>query len=255
MSPSASSQGVPVHPAPIRLVIRLPNSSKPKREAPSNGQDANYVPTNDPTSLSNKSAKPSADVFVAMAQIKEQEGETGEAEKLYQRALRANSKSLDALVGYAHLEDRLGKFEQATRFYKKAIAKHPHEAGVYNDLALCYHRHGMLEDWEKSFRKAIQLQPDRTLYRNNLAKVLVDKGQTEDGLQELLAANGPADAHYNMGCLLHQKGDDATALYHFRQASTREPTMVAARQWIAKLDPGYAPAGMQDRVATRPDGS
>ena len=131
------------------------------------------------------------------------------------------------------------------------MAKYPEEAGVYNDLGLCYQRRGMLDESVAMLRKATQLQPERPLYHNNLATVLVDAERNDEALAQLLAVNPPAVAHYNLGCLLHRKGNDPLAADHFQQALVDDPTMRAAQQWLAKLGPQPPPDPAPMQVARR----
>ena len=191
---------------------------------------------NDPTALFTKTTKPGPELFVTMAQLREQAGETDEAEGLYQKALKTDPKSLPALMGYAHLEDRRGNLEAATKLYKRAISKHPEDVAPYNDLGLCFHRQGKLAESAQTLHQAVKMQPDKKLYRNNLAMVLVDLDRNDEALKELSIAGSPAAAHYNLASLLHRKGDDVAALDHFRQALATDPSLQAAGQWIAKLE-------------------
>ena len=212
------------------------------------------VDPNDPTSLSNKKTKPGADLFVTMAQLRERAGDVTEAESLYQKAIKADPKSLNALMGCAHLEDRRGNLEAATKLYSRAIARHPKEVSCYNDLGLCFHRRGMLNDAAQTLHKAVELQPEGKLYHNNLAMVLVDLDRNQDALEQLLLTPPPAAAHYNLACLLYRKGNEAEALDHFREAAVQDPRC-ASKQWIAKLAPKVAAiarrgANRQPRPAT-----
>ena len=206
---------------------------------------------NDPTSLFNKTTKPGPELYVTMAQLREQAGDAAEAESLYQKALKADPKYLPALMGYAHLEDRRGNLEAATKLYKKAISKHPNEVAPYNDLGLCFHRQGKLNESVQTLHHAVVLQPDKKLYHNNLAMVLVDLDRNDDALKELTAAGSPASAHYNLASLLHRKGDDAGALEHFQQALAEDPSMQPAQQWIAKLAPEMSPIDSDALLAGR----
>lgn len=187
--------------------------------------------------------KPGPGVFVAMAQISERGENFDEAEAQYKKALDIDGNHLPALVGYAHLEDRRSHLESATRLYQKAAKKYPKEASVHNDLGLCYHRRGMLNDATKSLRRAVELKGDNKLYRNNLAAVYVEQGKRKEALEQLIAAHGEAAAHYNLGYLLAQKHDNATTLDHFRTAAAKDPSLVAAQQWIAKIQATDGPAG------------
>lgn len=187
--------------------------------------------------------KAGPNVFVAMAQMQENNGNMDEAEAQYRKALDIDPNHLNALVGYAHLEDRRNNFDGATKLYNRALKKHSKEAAVHNDLGLCFHRHGKLPEAAKSLKKAVELKPDSKLYHNNLATVYVEQGKNKDALAQLIAAHGEAVGNYNMGYLLSQKHDIEGALAHFRKAQAKDASLVAAGQWIEKLTVPDGPAG------------
>ncbi len=183
------------------------------------------------------SGKPGAGVYVAMAQLSERNQNFDEAEAQYKKALAIDANHMGALMGLAHLEDRRNNLEAATKLYQKAAKKHPKEASTHNDLGLCFHRRGMLNEAGKSLQRAVALQADNKLYHNNLAAVYVEQGKTKEALSQLTAAHGEAVGNYNLAYLLAQKQDNSAALVHFRKAAEKDPSLVAARQWIAKLSP------------------
>jgi tetratricopeptide (TPR) repeat protein len=113
---------------------------------------------------------------------------------------------------------------------------------VYNDLGLCLARQNQLEESRTVLEQAIQLQPDRKLYRNNCAKLLVDLGRPEQAYNHLAAVHPPAEAQYNLGYLLSQKGDQAAAYAAFAKALELAPQMTEARQWMESLQAAAAPA-------------
>jgi tetratricopeptide (TPR) repeat protein len=189
------------------------------------------------------SAKPGPGVFVALAEMQERSGNVEEAETQLRKALAMDANHLGALVAYGHLEDRRGNFEAATKYYQRALKKHPKEASAHNDLGLCYHRRGMLPEAVKSLQTAIELQPHRKLYRDNLAAVLVDQGKPTDALVQLSAAHGEAVGNYNLGYLLAQKKNKSAALYHFRKAAEKDPSLTAANEWVAQLSGGAGAGG------------
>jgi len=189
------------------------------------------------------SGKPGPNVFVAMAQMQENNGNFDEAEAQYRKALDLDPGHLNALVGYARLEDRRNNFDGAVKLYQRATKKHAKDPTVHNDLGLCYHRHGKLNEAAKCLDRAVDLKPDSKLYRNNLAAVYVEQGKNKDALAQLVAAHGEAVGHYNLGYMLTQKHDLEGALAHFRQAQAKDASLVAASQWIEKLTVADGPAG------------
>ncbi len=186
--------------------------------------------TNDPPSGDGGPA-----VFVAVAQIHQRDGNFDEAEVQYQKALELDANYLPALVGYARLEDHRHNFEAATRLYQRAMKKHSREATVHNDLGLCYHRRGMLPEAAKALARAAELNPESKLYRNNLAAVYVDQGKYKEALRELTMAHGEAVAHYNLGYFLTQKKQPELAKIEFEKAVEKDPKLVPAQQWLARL--------------------
>jgi len=189
---------------------------------------------------------PGPAVFVAMAQASEQSGDMEQAETQYRKALELDGNHLPALLGYAHLEDRRDNFEAATKLYQKALKKHSKESAVHNDLGLCYHRRAMLPQATKELQTAVELQPQRKLYRGNLASVLVEQGQNEEALKQLVVAHGEAVGNYNLGYLLTQRHNNAAALPYFRKAAEKDPTLAAAQQWIAQINYGRGGVGGAD---------
>jgi tetratricopeptide (TPR) repeat protein len=203
------------------------------------------VDTSDSALSLNNKTKPGPEVNVAMAQMAESSGKVAEAEKHYRKALAIKPLYVPALLGLAHLKDRSGELEAATKFYQKATAANPQDARPFNDLALCYHRRGMLNESVEALQKAIALQPERKLYRNNLAAVLVDMNRPEAALEQLVAADGKAVGHYNLGYLLMKKGNQSAALAEFRAAAAVDPGLDAAQQWIARLSAPPARSDIQ----------
>jgi Flp pilus assembly protein TadD len=200
------------------------------------------VHESDPTSLAHKSKPPGADLYVATAKLYERRENFAAAEEQYERALKISPNDLGALVGYAHLLDRQGQLEHATNYYRQAVKHHPQDAAAHNDLGLCYARRGMLNESLAELSKAIELDPNKPLYRNNIATVFLEMGQPQKALSHLAVGNQPAVAHYNLACLLHQRGQTQAAAYHFAQAAQHDPSLTAAQEWAQKLA-GAAPPG------------
>jgi Tfp pilus assembly protein PilF len=195
------------------------------------------------TSLATKAPKLGPDFYVATARMYEKNGDLNAAEAQYQKALKAEPGNLTALLGYAHLQDSRQQFSEADRLYQEAIKQHPNDASVYNDRGLSYQGRHKFDDASKMYAKAIELQPGKQLYRNNMAIVLVELHRMDEAFDQLAAANGPAIAHYNIATLLHRKGADREAQFHYNLAAGLDPSLVAARDWSSRLGPaGNRPA-------------
>jgi Tfp pilus assembly protein PilF len=207
--------------------------SNPVAAAPA----APLISASDPTSLANKPRTPGPDLYVATARVYEKSGDSAAAAVQYQKALAADPNNLPALLGYAALHDGQREYGDADKLYQEAIKRHPKDASVYNDRGLSYQRRGHLDEAARSLAKAIELQPDKPLYRNNMATVLVAMHRPEEALTHLTAVHGPAVAHYNLAILLHRKANDQEAQYHFAQAAQIDPSLLEAREWAERLSP------------------
>jgi tetratricopeptide (TPR) repeat protein len=218
-------------------VGKLANLFKSDEGQISNSEAGN---PHDPTSLAYKGKPLDAYFYVASAKVAEAQNNLVAAENFYQQALVVSETDLAALLGYAHLLDRQGKLDEATNYYRQAVEHHPQDATARNDLGLCYARRNLLNESAVELAKAVELQPQKQLYRNNLAKVFVELGQPQRALEHLMVGAQPAVAHYNLACLLHQRGHSQAAASHFAQAAQHDPSLPGAQEWAQQL--GGAPA-------------
>ncbi len=195
----------------------------------------------------NKTAKPSADMYVSVAKIQEKHGNTEEAIEKYKQALEIDPDHLGALVGLGRAYDRQNRLEDAMRCYSLAVRKHPHEPGALNDLALCYARQTKYGDAIAMLRRAVDAAPDKVLYRNNLATVLVEIDHVDEAIAQLAAVHGKAVAHYNVGVLLARRGQEPSAGEQFKLAAAADPSFKEAQQWLAVIE-----SRQSERVASLP---
>jgi tetratricopeptide (TPR) repeat protein len=189
----------------------------------------------DPLRLDSPTKKVGPQVYVAAGRLLENQGKYEQAEEQYQKALAIAPADVSALVGMARLHDRQGQSAKAVELYHRALKADPKSALAYNDLGLCHARQRQLDPSIQALGRAVQLQPENAKYRNNLATVLVEAGRTDDALRELSALGSPAVAHYNVGYLLHKKGQTADAQRHLQQALVLDPEMSPAREMLAQI--------------------
>jgi Flp pilus assembly protein TadD len=179
--------------------------------------------------------KATPDFHVAMAKQMESAGDLAGAEEQYHKALAIDDENLIALINLAHLCDRQKRMAEAEALYVKATKLHPGEATAFNDLGLCYARQHKLVQSQTALAEAVKLDGNRKLYRNNLATVLVELNRPQQAIEHLQAVHEPSVAHYNLGYLLANKGEDQLAEHYFRQALQIDPTMTAAQTWLDSL--------------------
>lgn len=195
----------------------------------------------DSLSLSTPTGPPSQQLYVAMAEMSERQGNMDLARQQLDQALGMWPGNVEVLRAAARLEDRQGQLLQAENLYRQAIAANPQHAGAHNDLGLCLARQAKLGPSIQEFEQAIHLQPDKALYRNNVATVLVEMGQDQMALAHLAAVHGPAEANFNLGQLLAQRGRSPEALPYFQAALAQKPTLTQAQAAITRIQ-GSMPA-------------
>ena len=208
---------------------------KPRVEAPE-----------DATSLNSTPKKFTPELYIAHARVLENQGKLDEAAQNYKQALKVGPGNVTTLVSLARLQDRQAKTTDAIETYRKALKADPQNALVYNDLGLCYARQKDTAQSLTNLNKAVELQPSNAKYRNNLAAVLIEAGRTDDAYAQLAAVNTPAVAHYNLGYLLHQRGQSEAAAIQMQQALAADPNMAPAAAMLAQI------AGPAMELAQRP---
>ena len=199
------------------------------------------APHDDAIALSKPAGPPTPELFISMAQISERQGDIQLARQHYGQALTMWPGHVEVLRAAARMEDRLGELPMAETLYQQAVTANPQHAGALNDLGLCLARQGKLEASVQVIEQAIQLQPQKPLYRNNAATVLVEMRQDQRALGHLAAVHGAAEANYNLGQLLVQRGRAAEATPYFQAAVQQNPQMQSAHVALAKLQGATAP--------------
>jgi len=219
-------------PIGFRSAARAPD----KPTAPPATPDAGITPiTTTDSSLTPQLA-------ISAAQAHERQGDVQQARQQYGKALVMWPGEPEVLRAAARMEDRLGELNMAEILYRQAVAANPQHAGVLNDLGLCLARQGRLEESVQVIERAIQLQPDKALYRNNAATVLVEMRQDQRALGHLSAVHNAAEANYNMGQLLVQRGREQDAAPYFQAAVEQNPHLESARMALTRLHQGVSNA-------------
>ena len=195
-------------------------------------------PEPDATRLDAPAKKVGPEVYVAAARLLENQSRFDEAEAQYEKALKAAPNDVNSLVGMARLHDRQGSPAKALQFYERAVKSHGKNALVHNDLGLCFARQQQYDKSLQSLAKALELQPDNARYRNNLATVLVESGRTGEALALLSRSGSEAVAHYNVGFLLHKRGQQGEAVQHLQHAIALDPDLKPAREMLAQWGAG-----------------
>jgi len=190
----------------------------------------------DKLSLETPIAPATPQYYIAVAQMAERQNHPAQARTQLQQALAKWPRDVDLLRAAARLEDRQNNLPTAEMLYRRAVAANSQHAGAHNDLGLCLARQGKFNEAVQSIEQAINIQPDKALYRNNAATVLVEMRQDQRALAHLSAVHSPADANFNIGQLLVDRGRPHEAYTYFQHALELDPSMQAAQDAIARLN-------------------
>jgi tetratricopeptide (TPR) repeat protein len=209
-------------------------------------------PKTDSISLSTPTGPPTPEFFIFASQMCEKQGDLPQARQNLQRALSMWPGHADVLRAAGHLEDRQSNLPLAESLYQQAVTANPQNAAALNDLGLCLAREGRLEPSVQVLEQAIHLQPEKSLFRNNAATVLVEMRQDQRALGHLAAVHNPAEANFNLGQLLVDRGRPADAVPYFQTALQLNPGMQPASDALVKLGAQSNPSNIALQAPAAP---
>jgi tetratricopeptide (TPR) repeat protein len=124
-----------------------------------------------------------------------------QAEEEFQRALKANPRSVEVLTELADLKRSQAKFEEAITYYTKAEQLRPLSYESAYGLGICYtyvQKYPQAIEW---LQKAVTLAPNSAAGRFALGKALFQNGQFAAAIPELKASLG-VDPRMKQGYVL-----------------------------------------------------
>ena len=161
-----------------------------------------------------------------MAQIYLQKGEYPEAIDYLQKRLIAQPDHIDSwhYLGMAHFS--LNQFEDAVHCFEKVLQLTHRHPECYEHLAIAYLK---LDDKEKAltyFFRQLEIQPTANAYYN-IGVLLIEKGRHRDAIEYLRQAVAleplHLPAHLNLGVLYLKSQQQEDALTHYQQAAAIKP--------------------------------
>lgn len=161
-----------------------------------------------------------------MAQIYLQKGEYPEAIDYLQKRLIAQPDHIDSwhYLGMAHFS--LNQFEDAVHSFEKVLQLTHRHPECYEHLAIAYLK---LDDKEKAltyFFRQLEIQPTANAYYN-IGVLLIEKGRHRDAIEYFRQAVAleplHLPAHLNLGVLYLKSQQQEDALTHYRQAAAIKP--------------------------------
>jgi predicted TPR repeat methyltransferase len=156
------------------------------------------------------------------------------AEKLYQRILRAAPGHADTLHFMGVLAHQRGRSEQALALIRGSIALNPALADWHNNLGNVLLETGQVDAAADAYEEAARLAPARADIHNNLGVLRREQGRPEEAESayrraiELDPKN--VEAHTNLGRLLDGLGREEESMRCFCEALLLKPGHAPARE-------------------------
>jgi tetratricopeptide (TPR) repeat protein len=173
---------------------------------------------------------------------------------LYTHALRVTGGNHVAHNNLGQGLQDAGRYEEAAEQYRAAITYYPERPETYVNLGIAWTNAGRVDEALDAFEEALARQGTRrdALTANiqySAALALLRAGRKDEALARLRDAVDAfpayAPARYALGKELSDRGDQAGAIAHYREALRFEPGMVPALNNLAValfLDGRYAEA-------------
>jgi Tfp pilus assembly protein PilF len=178
---------------------------------------------------------PSPRLQLALAQFQEQRGERVEARKAYEKVLASDAKSTEAIIGLARLDQVAGRPADAEAGFHKAIQMDPRSGRALDALGQFYTDQKRWNDALPLLQRAHTTDPGDKTITFHYAIALATLGQFDQAVPLLVEAVGSAAAHYNIGLILHDRGQLAESYEQFIAAILENPRMEQAQTWANKV--------------------
>ncbi|MBV0933484.1 tetratricopeptide repeat protein [Marinobacterium weihaiense] len=129
-----------------------------------------------------------------------------------------------AYNGLGVLADLDGETAQAQQLYQTALAIRPESAATLNNLGYSYYLESRWREAEQQFRKALEVEPEYDQAWRNLGLVYARQERYLAALNALERVMDTARAHNDIGYICMLDGRYALAKQYFEQALTLSPT-------------------------------
>ena len=178
--------------------------------------------------------------LLAWARWQEDIGEFGEARRKYRELLVAYPENIEAQLGMARIELSCGRVQQAEEILTRVAEERPSNTPVRLELGRLYTQQ---ENWPKAiaaFESASAIDPENQVCRYELGVAFARCHRFDQALSHLTYAVGGSAAHYNIGYVLHEQGNDTEAVEWFQNALQSHPdpqTAEKTRVMLTQLSP------------------
>jgi tetratricopeptide (TPR) repeat protein len=203
---------------------------------------------------------PFADVYDMLGVIYHQLGRLGDAESMFQEALRINPGYTEAALNLAVTYNDLGKYREAKEVYQRAMTASRNAprsldpfakgkiANMHADVGAAYHAVGLYPDAVREYERALALCPTFIDIRTKLGTTYREMGELASAVRELewVKAENPnfANGRLHLGLSYYAVGRLADAAAEWEQVLVLAPDNKSAQMYLAMINrtPNRAPS-------------
>src|SRR5262249_18458714 len=136
------------------------------------------------------------------------------------RALeRTPMSSQGSVFARAQASERAGELDQAARLYEQILRGDPQHASAWHQLGMGWQRQDRVALAAECLSRAVSLEPENPTYQSDLGTCWHELGRLEEAVdcfqQALELAPDQPGAHYRLGLVLQQRGDQVGASLQF----------------------------------------
>jgi Tfp pilus assembly protein PilF len=194
------------------------------------------APTGSASAKNELPSKDSAKVCLALAEDFEKNGHDSEAVGQYERARGYDPSLKQVSRRLAILYDRLGETKQAQREFQAALKLNPRDADLLNDFGYACYGQGKFDEAEQYLRRCLAINGKHARGWMNLGLTLGQQRRYKESLEAFLHVASPAEAHSNLAFVLTTQGKREEAKQEYREALALDPELKIARAALAKLE-------------------
>ena len=173
--------------------------------------------------------------YVTHGQLQEKMGDMDSARNSYEVALGENPKSVEAVLGLARLDQVAGRKIEAEKGFQKALEMSPKDPQVRASIGQFY---AAEKKWDQAIAllgEASKAAPADKNIRYQLGIAMASAGDYQAAMPHLIRAVGEAEAHYNIGYILRDRGELQASESQFLQAVLLKPEFNEAQYWLDEI--------------------